>query len=70
MFALGTGTQIDATHLKAPYYRLTGTRTRLRLFDSRSGQFLIFVAAADGIARLSAIEDRNANRSAFGHDGA
>lgn len=64
-FVLGEGPQIVATNLRAPYYRLNGTRRRLRLFDSRVQQFQVFVPGADGICRLAAIEDRNGNRIAF-----
>jgi len=70
VFALGSAEHIDATHLKAPYYRLTGTRKRPRLFDSRTQQFLVFAPVADGSARLEAIEDRNGNRIDFLYDAA
>jgi RHS repeat-associated protein len=62
-----SGNHIDCAHLKAPYYRLTGTRQRARLFDTRTQQALIFAAALEDpdIGRLEAIEDRKNNRVDF-----
>lgn len=69
LFAIGDDVAVDARHLKASYYRLTGTRDRLRLYDSRSQQFLLFAPARDPAALLIAgIEDRNGNRITFGRD--
>ncbi|USQ96570.1 RHS repeat-associated core domain-containing protein [Caulobacter sp. RL271] len=69
LFAIGAALQIDARHLKAPYYRLTGTRDRLRLFDSRTQQFLLFAPGGDAaVLELAGIEDRNGNRILFSRD--
>ncbi|MET0246852.1 MAG: PAAR domain-containing protein, partial [Sphingomonas sp.] len=70
LFAIGDTPRIDARHLKTPYYHLTGTRDRMRLFDSRTQQFLLFSALADP-ARLemAGFEDRNGNRIDFQRDG-
>ncbi|MEN3747981.1 RHS repeat-associated core domain-containing protein [Sphingomonas sp. HF-S3] len=70
LFAIGDTPRIDARHLKAPYYHLTGTRDRMRLFDSRTQQFLLFAPVADP-ARLEMVgyEDRNGNRIDFQRDG-
>lgn len=69
LFAIGSGVQIDARHLKAPYYWLTGTRGQLRLFDSRTRQFLLFAPVGDAATlELEAIEDRNGNRILFYRD--
>ncbi|WP_206243736.1 RHS repeat-associated core domain-containing protein [Novosphingobium terrae] len=68
-FALGDALQIDARHLKAPYYHLTGTRDRLRLYDSRSRQCLVFAPLSDqAVLELAAIEDRSGNRITFHRD--
>jgi RHS repeat-associated protein len=57
----------ESIHLKAPYYKLTGTWEEARLFDIRTQQTLIFVPTKSDpfIGRLSAIEDRNGNRIEF-----
>ena len=68
VFALGDTALVKSVHLKAPYYALLGPRTALRLFDSRTQQFIVFDAARDGIARMAAIEDRNGNRIDFLYD--
>jgi RHS repeat-associated protein len=69
VFALPEGEQpILSTHLRAPYYRLTGTRAELRLFDSRAGHFLVFQRTSDMIGAMVAIEDRNGNRIDFLRD--
>ncbi|WP_394663887.1 RHS repeat-associated core domain-containing protein [uncultured Sphingomonas sp.] len=69
VFAIGDDRHVDACHLKAPYYRLTGSREALRLYDSRSQQFLLFAPAHDPALMLMAgIEDRNGNRIDFARD--
>ncbi|MFV0624680.1 RHS repeat-associated core domain-containing protein [Sphingomonas sp. ac-8] len=69
LFATGDGPQVDARHLKAPYYWLSGPRERPRLFDSRSQQFMLFAAVGDpNVLELVGIEDRNGNRIAFDRD--
>ncbi|KQM23712.1 MULTISPECIES: RHS repeat-associated core domain-containing protein [unclassified Sphingomonas] len=69
LFAIGDDAHVDARHLKAPYYHLTGTRDALRLYDSRSQQFLLFAPARDpAMPLLAGIEDRSGNRIAFARD--
>lgn len=70
VFALGDAAQILSTHLKAPHYKLTGTRETLYLYDSRKQHTLVFVPGPHGVAALKAIEDRNGNRIDFHHDAA
>ncbi len=71
LFAIGAGTSINATHLKAPHYRLTGTRARMRLFDSREQHFLMFAPVGDAaVLEMAGIEDRNGNRILFDRDDA
>jgi RHS repeat-associated protein len=70
VFAIGDSPQVDARHIKAPYYRLTGGHAELRLFDSRTQQFLLFSRGLDpAILDLAGIEDRNGNRIVFQRDG-
>jgi RHS repeat-associated protein len=69
VFAIGDGAHVEARHLKAPYYRLTGPREALRLYDSRSQHYLIFAPTRDPARMLMAgIEDRNGNRIVFDRD--
>ncbi|PSJ36810.1 RHS repeat-associated core domain-containing protein [Allosphingosinicella deserti] len=66
LFAIGSGRQIDARHLKAPQYHLTGSRDQISLFDSRTQQFLLFAPVRDAtILEMIGIEDRNGNRIDF-----
>jgi YD repeat-containing protein len=66
--------EFDSYHLKAPYYHLTGSREKTRVFDSRNQQTLVFElckgknAQGESIGRLCAIEDRNGNRIDFEYD--
>lgn len=70
VFAIGDGPRIDARHLKAPYYHLTGTRDRMRLFDSRTQQFVLFAPVAEPTRlEMAGYEDRNGNRIEFQRDG-
>jgi YD repeat-containing protein len=70
VFAIGDARVIDARHLKAPCYHLTGTRRRMRLFDSRSQQFILFARGHDAAAlEMVGIEDRNGNSIEFVRDG-
>jgi RHS repeat-associated protein len=69
LFAIGDDAHVDARHLKAPYYHLTGPRDALRLYDSRSQQFLLFAPTRDpAMLLLAGIEDRSGNRIAFARD--
>ena len=69
LFAIGDGPSIDARHLKAPYYHLTGDPSCLRLFDSRTQQFLLFRTGSDrATLNLAGIEDRHGNRITFNRD--
>ena len=71
LFAIGGDHHLDARHLKAPYYHLTGTRDRLRLFDSRAQQFVLFAPGADpAVFEMAGFEDRNGNRIDFRRDAA
>jgi RHS repeat-associated protein len=73
-FTLGHADQFDSRNLKAPYYHLTGSREKTRVFDSRNQQTLVFElckgknAQGESIGRLCAIEDRNGNRIDFEYD--
>ncbi len=64
-FALPPGERLCASHLKAPYYRLDGTRAEAQLYDSRTGWTLVFEPAGRDGSRLSAIRDDAANHIEF-----
>jgi RHS repeat-associated protein len=70
-FPLTSGRELNARHLKAPHYHLTGTRQQALLFDSRTQQTLVFNGSEESphTAILTALEDRNGNRIDFTYSG-
>ncbi|MGH8781196.1 RHS repeat-associated core domain-containing protein [Paraburkholderia sp.] len=60
---------LDGINLRAPRYRLTGTRDEPRILDHKTRQVLVFAPLAHGrTSRIERIEDLNGNAIAFTYD--
>ncbi|WP_175953158.1 RHS repeat-associated core domain-containing protein [Burkholderia sp. BCC0405] len=61
---------LDSINLRAPRYRLVGSRVEPRLLDRDTRQILIFSPLVDGqVSRLECIQDMDGNAITFRYDG-